>query len=139
MPDDVDACPDLAGAASVDPRKNGCPAAFVKGTTITTLDPIAFRAASHDLTPESDPVLVAVAEYLTRTPQLRKIAIETHADPDMPAAAAKRLSARRAEAVVRWLVAHGVGKERLVAAPRGHERVMETGEGARAVVLRVLN
>jgi len=105
--DDKDACPNTPSNAVVDDR--GCWAfadallfdfdsAIIKEKFVTILDKIKDVFSSHaDL----------------------KVVVEGHADSTGPEAYNQKLSERRAQAVVKYLEAKGVGSERLSAVGRG--------------------
>ena len=55
-------------------------------------------------------------------PEIKSVSVEGHTDDRGAAAMNKRLSAARAAAVVKWLVAHGVKADRLSSQGFGFER-----------------
>jgi OmpA-OmpF porin, OOP family len=127
VPNYEDVCPDEPGRRSSDPRTNGCPAAVVKGDHIEIAEQVQFATASAQLLPASDAVLSAVLKVLTQHPDIA-LTIEGHTDNAGKAAENKRLSAARAESVVKWLVQHGVPAARLRSAGFGQERPIDTNE-----------
>lgn len=120
--DPDDACPDTAGVANEDPDKNGCPLAVVEEKQIKILERIEFETNEATIRSESEDVLQAVRKILEEHPQITRISIEGHTDNVGKAAYNKRLSDRRAAAVVKWLVDHGIGKKRLRSKGFGLER-----------------
>lgn len=72
--------------------------------------PIVFDTGSDTLRPESDPALSHAKAYLTAKPDITLLRVEAHAG----GASAQALSEKRAAAVARWLVGHGVDCRRLV-------------------------
>ncbi len=70
--------------------------------------PIVFTAGQDQLDPASDPALEHARGYLAAKESITMLRIEGHADDQV-------LSERRAVAVARWLIAHGVDCKRLLA------------------------
>jgi uncharacterized repeat protein (TIGR01451 family) len=123
IPDALDACPDQAGPESADPLRNGCPAlAVVKGGKIELLQQIQFETDRDVIRPESFPVLDEVLRVLTGHPEVARVRVEGHTDSKGGVAHNTDLSGRRARAVRRWLVSHGVPPERLEARGYGPDR-----------------
>lgn len=143
--DREDACPGLPGVRTSDPMTNGCPVgapralAVVTTTEIQIGEQIQFATDSADLLSGSDPVLGAVREILEKHPELVRVRIEGHTDNLGDPAHNDDLSRRRAEAVVRWMVAHDITADRLVAEGFGSKRPLETNatEAGRAKNRRV--
>ncbi len=102
--DALDACPDTLGGRPVD--ATGC------SSFDGTVEGIAFRSASDELTPEARGVLDGVAATLLDFPAV-DVAIEAHTDNSGDAESNLQLSRRRAVAVARYLVSRGVEAERL--------------------------
>ena len=130
IPNDVDACPDEPGKSDPDPKKNGCPKAFVKDGTIKILDQVKFKTASAQILPgkESEEVLEAVLKVLNDHPEIKRVSVEGHTDTKGVPQANKKLSADRAASVVKWLVGHGIAKERLTSAGFGQEKPIDTND-----------
>ena len=130
IPNDVDACPDEPGKSDPDPKKNGCPKAFIKDGTIKILDQVKFKTASAQILPgkESEEVLVAVLKVFLDHPEIKKVSVEGHTDSRGVPRANKKLSADRAASVVKWLVSHGIAKERLTSAGFGQERPIDSND-----------
>ncbi len=126
--DPEDACPDVPGVRDPDPKKNGCPLVEVTEKEIKINQEVKFKFDSAELLPESDTILGAVKQVLDEHPEIKKVRVEGHTDnigkPDYN----KRLSQRRADAVLKWLVAHGIDKKRLVAQGFGHEQPIDSNE-----------
>lgn len=76
---------------------------------------IVFETASDKLKPESDAALSHVAAYLNDKTYISLLRIENHSDNSGAAPANQQLSEKRALAVGRWLIAHGVECKRLLA------------------------
>lgn len=124
VPDPVDACPDKPGVPDPDPAKNGCPTKLVeiRAGQVVIKQQIFFAFNKDVIMPASNPVLQAVALTLLNTPQIKKLRVEGHTDSSGNPAANQWLSARRAEAVMRWLSEHGVDAGRLEAQGFGDTR-----------------
>jgi outer membrane protein OmpA-like peptidoglycan-associated protein len=108
-----DACPDNAGPPDRDPRKNGCPMAYVKEGQIRILEAIEFVKNSAELDPGRDTVLEAVTRVLREHPEIPRIRIEGHTDNQGSTDGNLAVSKKRARAVMTWLVKHGVAAARL--------------------------
>ena len=104
MLDAEDACPDAAGPRSDDPKTHGCPAARIEAGEIKILEQVRFRTGSARILPESEAILTSVAEILKAHPEIAKARVEGHTDNVGGVAMNRRLSKRRAEPVVKWLV-----------------------------------
>ncbi|MDD9938789.1 MAG: OmpA family protein, partial [Myxococcales bacterium] len=94
----------------------------VEEKQIKILERIEFETNEATIRSESEDVLQAVRKILEEHPQITRISIEGHTDNVGKAAYNKRLSDRRAAAVVKWLVDHGIGKKRLRSKGFGLER-----------------
>ncbi len=132
IPNEADACPDEPGKADPDPKKNGCPKAFVKDGQIKILDQVKFATGSAAIVPgkESTDVLEAVRALLTAHPEIKKIRVEGHTDNQGSAKINTKLSADRAAAVVKWLVAHKIEASRLTSEGFGPDKPIETNSTA---------
>ena len=82
---------------------------------------IHFDTGKADILPDSERVLNEIAKLLQQDPTL-KLRVEGHTDNQGAAPANQTLSERRAQAVVAWLVAHGVGAPRLTSAGLGQTK-----------------
>lgn len=129
--DSQDQCPDVAAGNNADPSRLGCPTLvpIVSKPTVTAppkdntgdavrrllavMRPIFFKRGKTRIEPRSEEQLAAIAEVLKSEPALRKLVIRGHADSDTEIDAADELARQRAEAVARWLTAHGVESGRL--------------------------
>ena len=125
-----DACPDEPGPADPDPKKNGCPKAFVRAGEIKITDQVKFKTGSAQIenAKDSDDVLEAVVKVLKDHPEIKKVRVEGHTDNVGSAASNKKLSADRAASVVKWLVAHGIDKQRLASQGFGFDRPLDTNK-----------
>jgi outer membrane protein OmpA-like peptidoglycan-associated protein len=138
---DADACPDQAGAPDADPKKNGCPKAFLDHGVIKITEQVRFRTNSAEIDPgkESLDVLSAILAVLQQHPEIARLRIEGHTDDRGDATKNKELSKSRAEAVVAWLASKGIEKSKLTAVGIGADKPIETNatEVGRAANRRV--
>ncbi|HSS38345.1 MAG TPA: OmpA family protein, partial [Polyangia bacterium] len=120
--DGDDACPDAAGPTNTDAARNGCPVVRIEGGQIRIREQIQFKTASASIRKQSNYILEAVVKVLREHDDITKVRIEGHTDTRGKPAANKSLSKRRAAAVVKWLVKHGIKKVRLTSEGFGQER-----------------
>lgn len=112
VPDSVDRCPEVAGTV----ENWGCPAyktVVVKPDKLELKEKLYFKWDEATLEPASFPVLDEVVQAL-RDSKGSLVRIEGHADSSGAYDHNQTLSERRAAAVLQYLVAKGVPKERLV-------------------------
>jgi len=108
------------------------------------LAPVLFAYNSDVLEAQGIAMLHEVALELEKRPKLKRLEIRGYADVRGSREYNLALSKRRAEAVLEWLVAHGVARERLSLAAQGAQDFVEHGadepahEQNRRVVFRVL-
>lgn len=118
-----DACPRERGVAAPNPEAHGCPTSVrIVGSAVVISARIAFETGSDRLAPESSEGLSEVAALLQAHPEIVRLAADGHTDDVGLEATNLALSRRRAIAVVRWLVDHGVDERRLVARGFGPRR-----------------
>ena len=112
LPDSVDHCPDVAG-----PVDNwGCPAyqkLVVKRDKLELKERIYFAWDQAILQEVSFPVLDEVVQALKDNKGFR-VQVEWHTSSEGADDHNQTLSEKRADAVVDYLVAHGIGKDRLL-------------------------
>lgn len=101
------------GAAEVDARLE---------EKIIITQTIHFEFASSSIRSISYPILDDVAELLKRNPQITKVQVEGHTDWIGSDAYNLRLSQRRAQSVVDYLVNHGVSRDRLIPVGYGESK-----------------
>nr|HEX4314215.1 OmpA family protein [Kofleriaceae bacterium] len=94
---------------------------------IVILKPINFEFDKAVITADSFPVLDAVASTLARNPDIQLVEIGGHTDERGSAAYNLDLSARRAAAVVDYLVAHGIDHTRLGSRGYGLTKPIDPG------------
>jgi outer membrane protein OmpA-like peptidoglycan-associated protein len=118
-----DMCPNEPGPPGGD--RPGCPQkpalVIVTDKEIKITQQIHFEFDKDKIRPESFPILDAVAEVLVKFPKIR-IEVQGHTDNKGSARYNKSLSDRRAAAVKKYLVAHGIDSGRLVSHGYGMER-----------------
>ena len=132
IPDAEDRCPKVPGPAENEgcPLQEGEPLVEVEASRLSLKDSIHFETDRDTIQAGSFPVLDQVARVLGDHPELRHLRIEGHTDNVGGAVYNKELSARRAAAVVRYLVEKGVAAGRLVAAGFGFERPITSNDTA---------
>lgn len=109
----------------------GCPPQSPQGGDTITLEGIRFRSGSARILPSSEETLQQALQVLERDPDHR-YQVAGHTDSQGSSDGNHRLSQQRAEAVVRWLVRHGVEPSRLEARGYGEDEPVadnETEEG----------
>ena len=122
VPDRIDNCPDEPGPV----ENQGCPEeqhVVIEESQLEILDKIYFNVDSANLQRRSYPVLDNVAEVLNAHPEISLIRVEGHTDSTGSDGYNLRLSQRRVDSVVRYLVEKGgVSQDRLVAEGFGETR-----------------
>ena len=131
IPDAADACPDKAGAPHPDKKRHGCPSVVeIRGCQLVILKPIQFKPNSEVLDEKaSGKVLLAVADALKASPNIKRLRIEGHTDTQCPVKFRKTcktynqdLSERRVISVRKWLIKNGIEEGRLEGKAHGHEK-----------------
>jgi OOP family OmpA-OmpF porin len=119
--DYLDKCPGTPPGTKVDAQ--GCPIPVAtKSAEVTKAGTwiykgVQFETNSADLKASSYPVLNEIAEGLKAQPSI-KVEVQGHTDSTGKAEYNQRLSERRAQSVVNYLVGKGIAAERLI--PRGY-------------------
>jgi outer membrane protein OmpA-like peptidoglycan-associated protein len=126
--DPDDACPDAPGPKNDDPKKNGCPVAHIEHGQIKIREQVQFAYNSAKILKTSDFILAAVKKILADHPDITKVSVEGHTDSKGSDAYNMRLSKRRAQSVVNWLVGHGVARKRLQSHGYGETRPIDTND-----------
>lgn len=111
VPDQVDRCPDVAGTTA----SFGCrdyQKLVVKPDKLELKEKLYFAWDQATIQDESFPMLDEVVQALKDNQQFR-VQVEGHSSSDGTDEHNQALSSRRADAVVEYLVAHGIPKERL--------------------------
>jgi hypothetical protein len=129
IPDKLDSCPNASGKPHKDPAKNGCPKLWLASGQIRVTVEL----------PDDEEAMNQIAAILNDDTSIKRLRVEGHSDNRGDDKALKKESQDRAEAITKWLVAHGVDKKRVTAVGIGADRPIEsndTDEG-RAINKRV--
>ncbi len=119
--DKFDVCPDKVGK----PEWQGCPKdpkVKITSSGIQIVEKIYFRTGKDRIRSRSFGILRNVARVLLSHPEIIHVIVEGHTDSRGSARSNKRLSQRRADAVVMFLITEGVSPARLEAQGWGEER-----------------
>jgi outer membrane protein OmpA-like peptidoglycan-associated protein len=98
------------------------PRVVIKQTEIALRRQISFATGSDEILASSEPILLEIADALLRNPRLEVVEIQGHADNSGDFEVNMQLSQKRAEAVQRWLIRHGVEPARLTSKGYGSTR-----------------
>lgn len=138
--DHIDKCPDKPGK----PEHDGCPSkAHVKvkvgSKSIQLREKIHFEFGKAVIKKQSYTILNQVVSTLVQYPEIRKLQVEGHTDSKGPNKFNQRLSQRRAQSVVDYLVKKGIDRDRLVAKGFGEEKPIASNktEKGRSINRRV--
>jgi OmpA-OmpF porin, OOP family len=116
VPDLTDACPSTPGQKEGEPL--GCPLkpalVIVTDCEVKITQQIHFAYNKDIIKSESFPILDAVTDVLVKNPSF-KIEVQGHTDDKGSDSYNQELSNRRAHSVRKYLVAHGIGPDRLTA------------------------
>jgi outer membrane protein OmpA-like peptidoglycan-associated protein len=123
VPDHIDKCPDKPGKVEAD----GCPSRAhikvqVREQSLELREKVNFEFGKAKIMRESFGLLDQVAATLKQHSEILKLRVEGHTDDKGPDAFNLRLSQKRAESVVDYLVGKGVERERLVPKGFGEEK-----------------
>jgi len=130
-PDTTDLCPDRPEDMNGVKDDDGCPdevKAVVKAEKILILDKILFVTDSDKIIMDSYPVLDAVKQTLKEHTEIKRVRIEGHTDSRADDDYNMELSIKRAEAVMRYLVEHGVEPSRLEATGYGETKPLASDD-----------
>ena len=131
VPDADDACPDIPGAHTDDPKTNGCPPAgdqvHVVKDRIEYDDVILFDTDQAHVHHASWPILQKLAQFITAHPDIEEVDITGHADERGSEEHNLALSQARAVAVKERLVFFGVTAARLTTIGYGESRPRAEG------------
>ncbi len=97
-------------------------AVVIGAKEITIKQQIQFALDSSTILPTSFGLMSEIADAFIKNPRIKKVEVQGHTDNTGSPGTNKILSEQRADAVVQWLVAHGVPDERLVAKGYGEEK-----------------
>ncbi len=132
--DRLDNCPDQAGTVA----NHGCVAkqrVVITKDQLKILDRVMFRTGSARLRSHSHVLLDNIVQVLQAHPEIQKINVDGYTDSRGSDATNLKLSQDRATAVVKYLVDHGVGADRLEAIGHGEDNPIDdngTSAGRRA-------
>jgi outer membrane protein OmpA-like peptidoglycan-associated protein len=122
VPDRIDNCPDEPGTV----ENHGCQAAqlVVMGEgRLEILEMVYFKTGSAQIQKRSNALLDNVAKVMLAHPEIKLVRVEGHTDSTGSLKVNMRLSKKRADSVVRYLINRGgVAKERLMSAGFGPTR-----------------
>jgi len=125
--DGIDKCPDTPKGVEVD--KFGCP----KKPDLSELEGIHFQFDKYDVIPTPNPVLDRAVEILKAYPDV-KIELHGHTDSVGPEEYNMKLGLKRAEAVKKYLVDHGINPDNIITKSFGETKPIapnDTKEGRR--------
>ncbi len=132
IPDTEDMCPKEPGEKNEeDPSKHGCPQYVrrISGSSeIEITKQVDFEFDKAIIVPKSYPILDEVVKLLKANPEIKLLSVEGHTDNVGIAEYNERLSASRAEAVVQYLVGHGIASKRLVSKGWGTRKPKATND-----------
>ena len=127
--DKDDKCPNKAEVYNGYKDADGCPdkgkqlvKINVETKKIEILQKVFFKSGSARISRKSYKLLKTVASTIKNSKEIKKVIVEGHTDDLGRAKSNKRLSQRRAESVVKFLVKKGVTKSRLEAKGYGEEK-----------------
>jgi outer membrane protein OmpA-like peptidoglycan-associated protein len=114
--------PPPPAATEADPESDAALRAALERDGRVVLRGIRFDTDSAIPRADSLPTLEALARLIAASEEGRRWLIEGHTDSTGSAAHNRRLSARRAQAVVEWLAGRGISPDRLEAVGHGPDR-----------------
>jgi len=131
VPDSDDACPDVPGVHTDDPKTNGCPPAgdqvHVIKDRIEYDDVILFDTDQAHVHHASWPILQKLAQFITAHPDIEEVDITGYTDERGSREHNLALSQARAVAVKERLVFFGVATDRLTTIGYGESRPRAEG------------
>ena len=116
--DRLDNCPDEAG----DPANQGCKKkqlVVLHSTNLQILDKVFFARNRSAIKSRSHALLDNIAQVMNNHPEIKKVSVEGYTDSRGTLEYNLELSQHRADAVVGYLVGHGVDASRLQAVGKG--------------------
>jgi OOP family OmpA-OmpF porin len=94
----------------------------VTAAAIVINEKILFEVDKAVIRPESFDLMNEITTVIKDNPRIKKISIEGHTDSDGTASYNKKLSQKRSDSVMKYLVEHGVEADRLVAVGFGEDK-----------------
>jgi len=130
--DATDACPDHAEDYDGDRDEDGCPdlKAEFDGCSVQISEKVFFKSNRADIETRSHELLRDVATVIRGVPATVHFRVEGHTDSQGGGETNRRLSQRRADEVVRFLVGQGVARERVEGMGYGEDRPIDTNRTA---------
>jgi OOP family OmpA-OmpF porin len=126
--DAQDACPGVPGERNRAPKRHGCPKARIESGEIKIAEQVQFATGSSRILPESDDLLLAVADILKKHPEIELLSVDGHTDSVGSAAINDKLSRDRALSVVMRLVENGITARRLTAKGYGSQNPIDKSD-----------
>jgi len=126
-----DLCPDKPENVNDFKDDDGCPddvIAVVREGKIVILEKVLFVTAKDKILKRSENVLQAVKDRLNESPGITKVRIEGHTDDRGSDTYNQRLSEKRANAILRFLVKNGIDPDRLEAVGYGEAKPIDTNK-----------
>jgi outer membrane protein OmpA-like peptidoglycan-associated protein len=127
--EDQDGCPDTP------------PAVFITKEKIVIMQKVFFQKGTDVVLKKSYDILEQVSAILKDHPEITKVSVEGHTSSEGKAANNKKLSEKRAAAIVKFMTKKGIDKSRLQSAGWGSEKPLaplpEADEAARETNRRV--
>ena len=118
---DVKARQDNAAALGMKKRPKNANVTVGKGE-IFIKQQIQFAVDSATILPESNGLLIEIADALIKNPRVKRVEVQGHTDNTGTPDHNKQLSEDRANAVVAWLATHGVANDRLTGRGYGQSK-----------------
>ncbi|EDM73711.1 outer membrane protein, OmpA/MotB family [Plesiocystis pacifica SIR-1] len=104
----------------------------VTASAIVINEKILFEVDKAEIRSESFSLMDEITKVFIDNPRIKKVSVEGHTDSDGSSRYNKKLSQKRADSVMAYLVEHGVAQERLEAVGHGEEKPIadnDTDEG----------
>lgn len=102
----------------------------VTASAIVIHQKILFEVDKAVIRPESFDLMNEITQVVKDNPRIKKISIEGHTDSDGSNRYNKKLSQRRADSVMAYLVEHGIDEGRLTAIGHGEEKPIADNDTA---------
>jgi outer membrane protein OmpA-like peptidoglycan-associated protein len=122
--DASDKCPNEPETINNVEDEDGCPdkgIVSLKDGELQTLEPVFFKKDRARVRHAFWPTLDAIAALLIAHPEIGRCAVQGHSDDSGPPDWNQVLSMKRADSVVKYLVAHGVDPKRLTSIGHGDD------------------
>jgi outer membrane protein OmpA-like peptidoglycan-associated protein len=129
--DAADKCPDQAETINGNADEDGCPdpgdsAIALTPSAVELLETIEFKGA--ELKPSASRVLGQVAATLKAHPEILRIKINVHVNPEGKDAKEKAMTEERAMAIREWLIKAGISADRVSGAGLGGTKPLLKGK-----------